>query len=387
MSAAASVVYASIAIYAACFQAQLPVQPFLVERMSGDAVAAFTGLRTFIAILQLMGSILSGYLIDRMGARKVLLLSLISSSLSYAIIAKASTLTLLFIAQAPTLFQHAVLAARAYMTTVVPAGAARATVLGRINICYGIGMVAGPTLGGLLAGIDITYSALFAAGCSLASVVLVWLYLPEAAVEIHDTNESTPHSKSVGYGALLSIPRLIPALAVKSIFYAALAIFTSAVQLLSLERFALDATAMGQVLSIFGFFSIVTSSLIPFVRERLSATPALILSSAIFAISLFAFSFASTPEHIFMLTVPQAISSTLFTIIYSGELSGLGPSNIQGSLHAADMALSSGFRIVSPLFSALLIRHVGFASIGYATGSLTLLVAALLAGGIGTADP
>lgn len=387
--AATSVVYASVVIYAACFQAQLPVQPYLVQGLSDDAVSAFTSLRTFIAILQLIGSLLSGYLIDRMGARRVLLLSLVSSSLSYAITAKASTLPLLFVAQAPTLFQHGVLAARAYMTTIVPAGAARATVIGRINICYGIGMIAGPYLGGLLAAYDITYSALFAAIGSMASVVLVLLYLPDNAVDICDA--SPPHSKSVdtsavGYGALLSIPRIIPALAVKSILYAALAIFTSAVQLLSLERFALDAAAMGQVLSFFGFFSILASSLVPVVRARMAPTTALILSSSIFAISLLAFSSASKPEHIFLLTVPQAISSTLFTIINSGELSGLCPSTIQGSLHAADMALSSGLRIISPIASALLIRHLGFASIGYATGSLALLVAALLAGGIGTAD-
>ena len=412
------IIYGAVAVYAAAFQAQLPVQPYLIQSMSNDAVTVFTGLRTFIAVLQLFGSLLSGWLIDKMGARKVLLLSLGASALSYAITAKATTLTLVFIAQAPTLFQHAVLAARSYLTVVVPPGAQRAIVLGRITFAYAIGMVVGPSAGGFLAAFDVTYSALFAAAGSLASLVLVYLYLPEATLidigwpmeadgvtkranedepTMMMTKVSVSNNNSTssggggggggGYSALLAIPGVLPALCVKTIFYSSLAIFTSAFQLLALDRFKLDAATVGTILSVFGAFSIVGSTLVvPFVRSRMAPTQACIIAASIFSMTLFFFSAVTTTEHIFLLTIPQAISSVLFTTINSGEMSGLVPQNLQGSLHAADMALSSGLRIVSPVLSAFLIFYAGFYSIGITTGTLMLLVAVLFSMGIGTTD-
>jgi predicted MFS family arabinose efflux permease len=396
------IIYGAVAVYAAAFQAQLPVQPFLIQSMSNDAVTVFTGFRTFIAILQLFGSLLSGWLIDKMGARKVLLLSLGASALSYVITAKATTLTLVFIAQAPTLFQHAVLAARSYLTVLVPPGPQRAIVLGRITFAYAIGMVIGPSAGGFLAAFDVTYSALFAAAGSLASLVLVYLYLPEATLidigpmeadgvtkranEDGVTNTTTS-SGGGGYTALLAIPGVLPALCVKTIFYSSLAIFTSAFQLLALDRFKLDAATVGTILSVFGAFSIVGSVfVVPYVRPRMAPTQACIIAASIFSLTLFFFSAVTTTEHIFILTVPQAISSVLFTTINSGEMSGLVPQNLQGSLHAADMASSSCLRIVSPVLSAFLIFYAGFYSIGITTGILMFLVAALFSFGIGTTD-
>ena len=394
------IVYGAVAIYAAAFQAQLPVQPFLIKTLSDDAVTAFTSLRTFIAVLQLFGSLLSGWLIDRMGARKVLLLSIGASTLSYAITARATTLPLLYIAQIPTLFQHAVLAARAYMTTIVPVGAARATVIGRITFAYAVGMVVGPTAGGFLAAYHVTYSAIVAAVGSAASFIIIWAYLPEASWMMIEgeggatvADDELPNKPKIsfesggGYAALLAIPGVIPALAVKSMFYSSLAIFTSAFQLLSVEHFRLSASTLGTILSVFGATSIVGSTIVvPYVRSRMAPTPACIIAAAIFSVSLFSFSAVSTTLEIYILTVPQAISSVLFTTINSGEMSGLVPRSLQGSLHAADMALSSGLRIVSPLLSALLISHAGVFSIGISSGSLMFFVAVLLTAGVGTAE-
>lgn len=392
-SRALLVLYAAIVVYAATFQAQLPVQPFLVKSLSTSAVESFTSLRTFIAVLQLLGSLLSGWLIDRVGARNVLLLALGASALSYAITARATTLALLFAAQVPTVFQHAVLAARAYATTVVPAGDARALVLGRITFAYGVGMLVGPSAGGVLASIDLTLAAAASAVGALAAAVFVWALLPEAEASggggaLKEHGGGGAAGDAGGYARLLGVAGVAPALAVKAIFVLALAVFQGAFSLLAFDRFALDAAGMGAILAWVGALSAVGSTVVvPLVAARgWGATRACVGAAAALAASLAAFAAATTQTHLFLLCVPQTLAAVVFQTLNAAALSALVPAALQGALHAADMAISSGLRIAAPAAAAALITRIGYWSVGVFTGAAAAAVALLLGAGVGTAE-
>jgi MFS family permease len=112
--------------------------------------------------------------------QKLLLTSLIASALCYGITSIATDITLLYIAQLPTLAQHAVLSARAHIS-YTSKDAELTSMLGYISAAYGIGVVIGPALGGELANRSLFLAAGLAAVGSLLSAVLLWLWLPEAA--------------------------------------------------------------------------------------------------------------------------------------------------------------------------------------------------------------
>jgi predicted MFS family arabinose efflux permease len=111
-------IYVNVALYALCFQMQQPAQLALVKSLveGDDAKQQFAWVKSVNGVAQLGGSLLSGVLIDRMGCNGVMLLSLFASVLSYGLVATATNVSHLYLAQLPTVFQHAVLAARAYVS-------------------------------------------------------------------------------------------------------------------------------------------------------------------------------------------------------------------------------------------------------------------------------
>ena len=146
-----AIVYVNIALYALCYQLQRPVEPFLVEQL-GASPAGLARLQSFFAFVQTVGSPLVGRMLDVIGARAGFVVVFAASALSYALLATATTLPLLYLSKLPTLLQHAFLCAQAVLTTACADGAAaRAAALGRLTAAYTVGATIGPALGGHLA--------------------------------------------------------------------------------------------------------------------------------------------------------------------------------------------------------------------------------------------
>ena len=137
--AALWVTYINIVLYALCYQLQRPVEPFLIESLSKGENAetvsqTYGNLQAFFSTVQTIGSPLVGILLDRVGIRKASAMVFLSSALSYAILASASDLNLLFLSKVPTALQHAFLIAQA--TAAASTGGdsvARAAALGRMT--------------------------------------------------------------------------------------------------------------------------------------------------------------------------------------------------------------------------------------------------------------
>jgi OCT family organic cation transporter-like MFS transporter 18 len=304
--------YGNVALYALCFQLQQPTQLYLVKSLVvGEAAAGqFAWLKTVNGVLQLAGSLLSGILIDRFGIRAVFVLSLVASALSYALVAlPVDDVRVLFLAQLPTVLQHAVLAARAYVS-LNARPAERAVQLGYVGVAYGVGMVAGPALGGVLGSISLRLPAAVATVGSLVSIALL-LAAPApsrqhgrrgepersgagaavsvapasgvsvspqqppraacavgAAEKIHagagaggdrpDAPTGRSSAPSAGghalskYGRFFTTPLLRARLGLKLLFSAAMALFYSVYQLVAADRFGLDAKGAGYLMSFIG---------------------------------------------------------------------------------------------------------------------------------------
>ncbi|WP_406045737.1 MFS transporter [Micromonospora sp. NBC_00898] len=164
----------------------VPIVPALMTAVTEDATAAvrWSGLLGSIyGLLQFVVSPLLGRLSDRHGRRPVLLASLTCLGvdwLAHAISPSPWTL-LLF---------HALAGACAGTNTVVNAYIAdvtepesRARAYGLIGAAFGLGFVAGPTIGGLLGAVDVRLPFFAAAALSFANVAYGWFVLPESRPE------------------------------------------------------------------------------------------------------------------------------------------------------------------------------------------------------------
>ncbi|GAA3244866.1 MFS transporter [Nonomuraea helvata] len=161
----------------------VPIVPALMAAVTEDATAAafWSGLLGSIyGLLQFVVSPLLGRLSDRYGRRPVLLASLACLGvdwLAHAVSAGPWTL----------LVFHALAGACAGTNTVVNAYIAdvtepesRARAYGLIGSAFGLGFVAGPTIGGLLGAVDVRLPFFAAAALSFANVAYGWFVLPES---------------------------------------------------------------------------------------------------------------------------------------------------------------------------------------------------------------
>jgi DHA1 family tetracycline resistance protein-like MFS transporter len=166
----------------------LPVLPNLLRAVThqndlGWRFGAFFGL---YGLMQFLSTPLLGALSDRIGRRPVLLLAMAGASVDYLFMVFAPTLSLLFVGRAVAGATAASMSvATAYVTDITPQDH-RARDFGRLSAVVGLGLIAGPAIGGLLGMHWMRLPFLAAAIFNGANLLFVAMVLPEPASSHRD---------------------------------------------------------------------------------------------------------------------------------------------------------------------------------------------------------
>jgi DHA1 family tetracycline resistance protein-like MFS transporter len=187
-----------------------PVMPDLIESVTGGSLsqAALWGgvLSTSYAVMQFLFGPIIGSLSDRYGRRPILLISLLVMSLDYLVMAIAPTIWLLLIARIVAGITAATYStATAYIADITPPER-RGARFGLIGACFGVGFVAGPLIGGLLAAIDLHAPFYAAAALALANMIFGWFVLPETVTDA--TRRPFNLARANPLGALRAVSKL-----------------------------------------------------------------------------------------------------------------------------------------------------------------------------------
>jgi multidrug resistance protein len=156
-----------------------PVAPYIVQRYSGEALMV-TMLTVIYAGGQFFAAPALGKISDRVGRRPVLLVCVFGSAIGYFIFGLGGALWILFLSRLiDGITGGNISAASAYIIDVSkPEERAKNFTL--LGMAYGLGFILGPAVGGALGQWHLD-APLFAAGVvSLASVVLIYFFLPES---------------------------------------------------------------------------------------------------------------------------------------------------------------------------------------------------------------
>jgi MFS transporter, DHA1 family, tetracycline resistance protein len=156
----------------------VPLLPFYArEHASGAVLVGLLG--SLYAAAQFVGGPFLGGLSDRAGRRPVLLCPL-GASLAYLLLGLAGSLPLLVAAVALAGLAGATLAtAQAYIADVTPPED-RARGLGLVGAAFGLGLVTGPALGGLLSLYSLEAPVFASAALALSNAVFGFFVLPES---------------------------------------------------------------------------------------------------------------------------------------------------------------------------------------------------------------
>jgi MFS family permease len=157
----------------------IPLLPFMAPNLGGDSTDV-----AFIMITYALGAALVspawGKLSDKAGRRQALVLALLCSCVAYVVTALADTLWQVYLGRALSgLAAGSLPVATALMADLSPPQR-RAKAMGLVGTAFGLGLIAGPVLGGLLTGDSESFALPFytAAVMSLVAAICAQTMLP-----------------------------------------------------------------------------------------------------------------------------------------------------------------------------------------------------------------
>ena len=208
------IIFLVVAIDLIGFGMIIPLLPFYAEYFEASPAVVGLLMATY-SFTQFLAAPSWGRLSDRIGRRPVLLVSLAGTALAYIWLGFAESLLTLFAARAASgAMAGNISAAFAYMADITtPAN--RAKGMGLIGAAFGLGFIAGPAIGGILAGsdpvnADFQTPAFAAAGLSSLALILALARLKESlSPEIRANAASNlPGKKRGKFIATLRRPRV-----------------------------------------------------------------------------------------------------------------------------------------------------------------------------------
>ncbi|XP_026234388.1 solute carrier family 22 member 18 [Anabas testudineus] len=347
---------------------QFSVTPYLAKKLGFDTLW-FGYLQTTVGVIQLLGGPMFGRFADLFGARIALSLSCSSTVVFFLLLAIADHPAMLFIHKIPTVFMH-VLPASQMVVADLSEPEKRADALSKLGLCFGVGMIAGSTLGGHL---NTRYGETFTACCgaagSVVSLLLVLKFIPKNTKSARASTDSENKNKSVfsvgEITRLMKFPGVTPTFLVKIVAGLPSGIFQVMFSIIALEFFNLQPEQNGYLMAYFGIVQmVIQGAVIGRLTGRYSETSLLLLSIGISSLVGLAQAYMQNVFQFCFIAIPMMFSLSLFNVITDSILTNSVPSSDTGTMLGLCASVQSLLRTVGPTVGGFLYVNYGISSIG-----------------------
>jgi DHA1 family tetracycline resistance protein-like MFS transporter len=362
-----------------------PVVPFLVRPYisnPGEQAIVVTLLTSVYAICVFFAAPGLGALSDRYGRRPVLLICLLGSAIGYIIFGIGGALWILFAGRIiDGITGGTISTIFAYFADITPTEQ-RTKYFGWVSAVSGVGVVLGPTLGGLLAKFGYSIPMYFGAIITLLNVVYGIIYMPESL-------DKNSRLQKVTFARLNPFTQLASVLSIKNLKRLLVSAFLLWIPSGSLQavfsQFTIDTfnwepTLIGLMFSIMGVQDIISQGLImPKLLMKLSDAQIAILGmlSEIIGYGLIAASalFSFYPSLIAGMFI-FGFGDSIFGPSFNGMVSKSVDSYEQGRVQGGSQSIQALARIIGPIIGGQI-----YVSLGHATPAfmgMILIAAAIL---------
>ena len=359
----------------------IPLLPFYArEHAAGAALVGLLG--SLYAAMQFVGGPFLGGLSDRTGRRPVLILCLLGASFAYLLLGLAQTLSLLFAAVVLAGGASGTLAtAQAYIADSTSVER-RARGLGLIGAAFGLGLMAGPVLSGLLSLYSLGAPAFAASALALGNAAFGFLILPESLTPERRTptplRRLNPLSQLRGVLGMGGIRTLLLVVFLLNLSFAGLLINFP---LFSNARFGWDASTNAFFFAFVGVCAVLTQGvLIGSLQPRFGEERLLLGGLSLMALDLGLMAVVPFGPLLYpvvgMLAIGVGLAIPALTALISRRVSGREQGKVMGGLQA-EISLTL---IIGPVISGLAFERLGVAApywIGALLAALALLSASL----------
>ena len=369
-----SAVFLTVVVDLIGFGIVIPLLPLYAEQFGASGLQVGL-LMTIYSAAQLVAAPLWGRLSDRVGRRPVLLVSLLGSTVSYAIAALAGSLWVLFLARLlGGLSGGNISAAQAYVADVT-APEERARGMGLLGAAFGIGFVIGPALGGALVGfgewVPFAGAALLCGG----NLVLTWFRLPEPP---RPPGGSERPRRSLGLGELLRAvrrPRLLSLLVLFFCATFALANLEATFALTTNRLFGFGNRENAFLFAYIGLMLAFTQAVLVGRLARRLGEPALVVLGLLVTVGgLFAVPYAANVWHLLAILALFSLGSGISSPSISSLISRAAGAEIQGGVLGAGQSAASLARVFGPACGGFVFDRFGVPA-PYLLGAAVMVVA------------
>jgi MFS transporter, DHA1 family, tetracycline resistance protein len=374
MSRPLLVIFLTIFVNLVGFGIIIPLLPFYAHTFGASPIVIGLLFASF-SLAQLIASPLLGGWSDRWGRRPVLLASLIGTAVSFAMLAVAQSLVMLFAARiVDGLSGGNITTARAYIADITTEDE-RPKAYGILGAAFGLGFIVGPALGAAFSQISYTAPIWAAAVITLVATVFAWLWLPETVHRAH-AGGGPPWRALRNIGERPGLRRL---LAIDFIYWMSFAVYQTTFALFGARRFGFDATHTGYLLSAFGALGvIVQGGMVGPVARVLGNRRTLVIGLILTAVGWGGSALTYSVPMFVILLIPGAVGIGLCNATLIALVSNAAGRREQGRIQGAAGALESLGRTLGPVWGNGLLQKVGEGA-AYGAAAALLLAAAGLA--------
>ncbi|XP_067604031.1 solute carrier family 22 member 18 isoform X6 [Pseudorca crassidens] len=383
-------VYVLAALELACLFMQFSVMPYLSRRLGLDS-AAFSYQQTIFGVLQLLGGPVFGRFADQRGARAAFTLSFLASSALYLLLAAACSpalpgVPLLFASRLPGALMHTLPAAQMAITDL-SAPEERPAALGRLGLCFGVGVIFGSLLGGTLSSTcGIQCPVIVALVVSLLGAVLSLTCIPTS------TKGASAHAQAALPGkpkasvfdlkaitCLLLQPGVLPVFLVKVICGFPSGLFMVMFSLISMDFFQLEAAQAGYLMSFFGVLQMVFQGLvIGRLSSRFSEGALLRASVLAFSVVGLAMALMANVFHLCLLMPGLVFSLCALNVVTDSMLTNAVSASDTGTMLGLCASVQPLTRTLGPTLGGLLYHRFGVPVFGHVQLAVNFLVLLVL---------
>ena len=322
---------------------------------------------------------------DRVGRRPILLITLAGGAVSYILLGYADSLWMLFAARALGGFMAGnISTAFAYVADITTAEN-RAKGMGVIGAAFGLGFIAGPAIGGILAGphpLDANFQlpAFAAAGLSFSAFLVAFFVLKESlSLDLRRSLSEKPRQRRASqFRDALARPNVGLLIGLSFLATFVFAGMETTFAMWSERRFAWGPQQNGYLFAYVGILSaIIQGGLVGRLVKRFGEANLILQGSAALAIGMLAIPFANS---LAVLLVAMAVVAYGFSIINPAMNSlislQVGPEE-QGGIMGVSRSATTMARVLGPVWAGMLFAVLGM-NWPYFGGAVLMIVVVTL---------
>lgn len=352
------------------FSLVLPFLPLYAQDLGGTPFQIGLIVASF-SLFQFFSAPIMGKLSDQFGRRPMLIISQLSTFLSFIVLGFANSLWMIILSRViDGLFGSNRTIAQAYLSDISSKND-RSKAFGLSGMAFGIGFLVGPATGGFLSQFGYDFPAFVAAGISLITIFTTILFLPETVKSKKMKEFKVNILNSEDFSKYFSNQKIAFLLISFTTYVFALFTFTSNLSLFSERKLSFGATEVGYLLAYVGVINLILRSpllgkIIDLVGERILMYFGIILM----VLGLLGISIFQNTIKFFVVFTLFAIGSAFSRPLISGEISRNVSDKEQGAINGVLGSLGSIARIIGPILGGYLLNNHFPSSLPLMAGSI-----------------